>query len=103
MNKLFLAAVAFTFVGYASANTLNAPIAATEDSTVVAQQDKRTPVKLEELPEAVKKTLASDTYTGWTAASAVWVDAKISYYEIQLVKGEEKNVAKLSKEGTPIA
>ncbi len=104
MKKLIIAAIAFSSVSYASAQATETKTTAEAQTTVAAdEQDKRTPVKLEELPAAVKKTLSSDSYAGWTASSAVWVDGKMPHYEITLMRGEEKNTVKLSKEGQPIA
>lgn len=117
MKKLMIAAVAFSFAGFASAQTETKAVAETTTSlqaniddvtpsdTIKASeiQDKRTAVKLEDLPAEVKKTLASDTYAGWKATSAVWIDSKVPHYEIQLAKGSEKNVAKIGKDGKPIA
>lgn len=104
MKKLIIAAIAFSAVSYASAQATTETKTA-EATTVAAadEQDKKTPVKLEELPEAVKKTLAGDSYAGWKPSSAVWVDGKMPHYEIQLMRGEEKNTVKVSKEGQPLA
>ena len=114
-----MAAIAFSFAGFASAqageqkalaenatsvaDTVAVDIAVPSDTLKAEVQDKRTNVKVEDLPAAVQKTLASDTYAGWKATSAVWVDSKMPHYEIQVVKGTEKNVVKISKDGTPIA
>lgn len=104
MKKLIIAAIAFSSVGYASAQATETKATEQAQTAVVAdEQDKRTPVKLEELPEGVKKTLASDSYAGWSASSAVWVDGKMPHYEITLMRGQEKNMVKLNKEGQPIA
>lgn len=96
MNKVIIAAFALTFAGYTHANTPN------PDTTIVANnenEDKRTPVKLEELPDAVKKALAGDAYAGWTPSAAFWVEGKVSYYEIELSKGDDKSIVKFDKEG----
>ena len=121
MKKLMMAAIAFSFAGFASAQTGEKKVAAenitatpveaiAEDAVVPADtakaeavQDKRTVVKVEDLPAAVQKTLASDSYAGWKATSAVWVDSKMPHYEIQLSKGAEKNAVKISKDGKAIA
>ena len=104
MKKIIIAAIAFSTVGYASAQATETKTSAEVATTVSADdQEKRTPVKLEDLPAAVNKTLAGDSYAGWKPSSAVWIDGKVPHYEIQLMRGEEKNTVKLSKEGQPIA
>lgn len=59
----------------------------------------KSPVKIEELPEAVKKTLATDAYKGWTASEAFLVQGKTEYYEIIVKKEAEVKTVKLNKEG----
>lgn len=99
MKKTIIAAIALTFAGFTQAAPLDVP-----DTNVVLaannEEDTRVPVKLEELPENVKKTLAGDAYKGWTPASAFWVETKSSsYFEIELLKGDDKTFAKIDKQG----
>lgn len=104
MKKVIIAAIALTFAGYT-----NAVSAQTQDTTVVSAtvvtngEDTRTPVKIEDLPEAVKKSLASTAYEGWSAVSAYWVEGTAaSYYEITMTKEAEKKYIKIDKEGNSV-
>ena len=54
MKKLIIAAIALTFAGLTNEVTAN-----TNSTFIVAEEDNRTPIKVEDLPEAVKKSLAS--------------------------------------------
>lgn len=68
----------------------------------VLNDDEKTAVKPEELPESVKKSLSADEYKGWTVQSASLVkSAAASHYEIQVAneKNETKTL-KFDKEGT---
>jgi hypothetical protein len=53
-------------------------------------------IKADALPEAVKKTLASDEYKGWEVSKAY--DAK-GTYEVELKKGAETKTVKFDKDG----
>lgn len=68
-----------------------------------AQQAQETPVKPEELPEAVKTALAGDTYKGWTATAATMVkNGATEYYKIELSKDQEKQTVNLDKDGKAV-
>lgn len=100
MKKLIIAALAFCSVSYASAQATE--IQSNTETKVAAldEQDKRTPVKPEELPDVVKKSLAADPYAGWTPTAAFWVEGKSSsWFEIELSKGEDKSFVKYDKSG----
>lgn len=78
------------------ANTINA-----NNSIVVTMNDEKTVIKAEELPEAVKKTLAGDAYKGFAAVEAFLIKTgEVSHYEVTLIKGEEKQVVKLNADGS---
>lgn len=80
------------------ANTINV-----NNAIVVTMDNEKTAVKAEELPEAVKKTLAGDAYKGFAVAEAFLVKSgDASHYELTLTKGEEKQVVKLNADGTPV-
>lgn len=97
MKKVIIATIALTFAGYTNATPVN-----NAEITITAE-DTRTPVKLEDLPEAVKKSLASTAFEGWTPAAAYLVEGVASsYYEITLTKDAEKTIAKLDKEGNTV-
>ncbi|MCE7058465.1 hypothetical protein [Dyadobacter sp. CY343] len=61
-------------------------------------------VRPEDLPEAVKSTLASDDYAEWKVSSAYIVkrDNNAQYYEINLKKGEESLTVNLDKYGRKV-
>lgn len=84
-----------TSAGAAAANTT----AATTGTT----QEVKTPVKVEELPEAIKTTLKSDAVKEYTAVDASLVKSGTSeYYVINLKKGDDLRFVKLDKDGRPV-
>lgn len=97
MKKIIIAAIALTFGGITnvvSANTGNIEI---------TSEDNRTPIKVEDLPEAVKKSLASTAFEGWTAVSAYLVEGVAgSHYEVTLTKEAEKKTVNFDKEGNTV-
>src|SRR5690606_15386954 len=102
MKKFILSAMVLGFAGIASshANTLNTTV---EISASAQDSVKRTEVKLEDLPEAVKTTLASDPYKEWTPTAAFHVKSdKNEYYEINVKKEEETGSIKLTADGKPV-
>lgn len=102
MKKVIVASAALFFAAISSnvkAATISrkAPIICSinSDST-----ETRTAVKPEELPEAVKQTLASDDYKGWTPSTLFLVKGGTEYYEVTLTKeGSQANTVKIDKEG----
>lgn len=99
MRKVLLASM---IVASVSGLTLNAqPI--NDLSTVTAHQEQETPVRPEELPEAVKTVLSGENYAGWSITAASLVNGgENEYYKVELTKGEEKQVVKLNKEGQAV-
>jgi len=101
MKKFILSAaiVALTTVAFAQNNET----AASQTQTTTAQDSSSTtPVKLEELPDAVKSTLASDAYKAWTPTEAFLVKENgKEYYQINVTKEEEKGSIKINADGTP--
>jgi len=101
MKRLFIAAIAVTVT------TATFATSAVQTSgtfvTIVDDEREKTPVKLEDLPAAVKKTLSGPDYDGWKPVTAYWVKSeKTSFYEIELTKGEDKKTINLTPEGTRI-
>lgn len=82
---------------FASANS--AELNMSQMIVSVFDDNTKTAVKVDELPEAVKKTLASDAYKGWTASEAYLVKGEKEYYEIILKKEAEVKTVKLNKDG----
>lgn len=104
MKKFILSAaiLAVTSVAFVNASELNSNKIKT--STIAVQDSSSsTPVKLEELPEPVKATLASEVYKDWTPTTAFWVkeESGKEYYQINVTKGEEKGSVKINANGTP--
>jgi hypothetical protein len=58
-------------------------------------------VKVEELPDAVKKTI-TEKFEGWRATAASHVSGEAEHYKVELTKEEEKSVVKIAKDGTII-
>ncbi|TCD10895.1 hypothetical protein EZ449_08445 [Pedobacter frigidisoli] len=103
MKKLILSAAFLAFAGFSAVkasevNTMkNAAIVAVQDSAV------KTPIKLEELPEAVATTLKSDAYKGWTPTEAWSVkEGTKEYYQINIKKEAETGSVKIDKDGKPV-
>jgi ribosomal protein L21E len=98
MKKVIFAIVAgvmsFGAVNAVSAQRLDAPVA--QD-----QADEKVKIKVEELPDAIKTALASDSYKGWSADAAFYNKTKDSY-EVQVKKGTETKTLKFSKDGNII-
>lgn len=92
MKKTFLAAM---FSGIITTAAITTAVFASETIEILSE----TPVKLEDLPEAVKKTLV-EKYEGWTATAAFLVTGETDYYKVEIAKGEEKQVTKIAKDGS---
>lgn len=100
MKKLILAALLLTIFGVTEmqANTTKAGTVAWSH-----RQDK-VAVRPDDLPEAVKNTLAGDAYAGWQVTSAFLVtkEDNSQYFEINAKKGEESTVINLDKYGKKV-
>lgn len=79
---------------YASNNTASAVIH-------VANDDEKTTLKPEELPEPIKKSLSADAYKGWAIQSASLVkSATASHYEVLVANDKkETKTLKFDKDG----
>jgi len=72
---------------------------------ITVQQDSisRTPVKIEELPDAVKATLSSDRYKDLAPIGAFLVkDGKSEYYLVDVKQAEETTTLKIGKDGVVV-
>jgi len=58
----------------------------------------RAQIKVEELPEAVKKTLEDQEYKGWLINTA-YHNQKKDQYEVELKNGADTQIIKFSQEG----
>lgn len=66
---------------------------------MIKGEDQRIPVKPEELPEPVKKKLSEEPYKEWKIGEAYMVQEEKKFYEITLLRGQEKQVIKLDEDG----
>ena len=102
MKNFILSAAIIAFAGISTvkANEIKTPLALTieQDSTA------KVPVKLEDLPEAVKATLKADAYKEWTPTTAFLITNadKTSYYQVDVTKGTEGASLKVGKDGVVI-
>ncbi|HEY0899900.1 MAG TPA: hypothetical protein VGD90_11235 [Sphingobacteriaceae bacterium] len=101
MKKFILSAA--VVIALAGTTTLKAETIKEQVNMPVAVQDsvQRTPVKLEELPEAVKTTLQTEPVKSWTATEA-WLVKEANgneYYQINVKKEEKEGSIKVGKDG----
>lgn len=90
------------FVAFATTATF-AQSAETVNTEIINQQEK-TAVKLEDLPEAVKATLSGEEYAAWVPSEAFVVTAPegAKSFEITLKKDEEVKVVNLGEDGKKV-
>jgi hypothetical protein len=110
MRKLILSA-AVAVLALAS-TSVKANTTSNNEITNVAAQDtlakqeslNKTAVKLEEIPDAVKAALKSDTVKDWTPTAAFLVKTKegAEYYQIDVTKGQDKGSLRLDKNGKSV-
>ena len=77
---------------------------AVETPAVTQTQQEKTAIKPEELPDAVKKTLSSETYEGWTIEEAFKIteENKADVFEVRVKKGEETATMQFDAAGQKI-
>lgn len=97
MKKVVLAITTLLTLSAAQATIPNSSILE-NNSAIIATEDEKVPVKLEDLPEAVTEALA--TLEGWAPSEAFLIKGEQSYYEITM-KNEagESTVVKMTKDG----
>jgi len=97
---LSAAIIALAGVSTVKANEIKTPLSITiqQDSTA------KVPVKLEELPDAVKTTIKADAYKEWTPTTAFLITNpdKTTYYQIDVKKGTEVAFLKVGADGVVI-
>lgn len=105
MKKLILSAT-LAFAGFAAVQASELKQINNDKIEIVAVQDSvvKTPIKLEELPDAVKAALQSDAYKAWTPTAAFHVKEGQTkeYYQIDVKKEQETGSVKIDKEGKPV-
>jgi hypothetical protein len=99
MKKLIVAAFSLGTVFFSATVTAGTP--SNTAISINVNEDERQPVKAEELPEAVKKTLAGDDYKGFAITEATLVKSAdaTSHYEVSLAKDKETKLVKIDKDG----
>lgn len=100
MKKLVISAVMLVVGSIASVNA-TAPLSFVQVAGYQMAGQERVEIKPEDLPEAVRNTLAGDSYKDWTVSKAFSVtdDKGAHYYEVALAKGQETSTVKLDKDG----
>ncbi|RKD14477.1 hypothetical protein BCY91_08380 [Pelobium manganitolerans] len=104
MKKFILSAaiVALTTVAFAQNNDSETTPQQQTQATAAQDSSTTTPVKMEDLPEAVKTTLASEAYKAWTPTEAFLVKENGNeFYQINVTKDDEKGSVKIKADGTP--
>ena len=100
MKKQIITALTLILVSFATvqANQL------TQINTTIAVTQEKVAVKPEDLPEAVKTTLATDAYAGWQVVGAFLVTKadNTQLYEVSLKNGEESATINFDKEGKKV-
>ncbi|RZK40463.1 MAG: hypothetical protein EOO90_14930 [Pedobacter sp.] len=101
MKKLILSAV---FMGLAGFTAVQASDVKNKIEIVKVQDTLvKTPIKIEELPEAIKTVLKGDPYKDWTPTAAFSVkDGDKSYFQVDVKKEEEVASLKFDSEGKPV-
>jgi hypothetical protein len=104
MKKLIVSAVALTLISFASVQADNAIKTSEVSSNVSLTTQEKVSVKPESLPDGVKKTIASDAFSGWKVVSAFLVTNtdKTQYYELNVKNGDESARVKLDKDGNNV-
>ena len=103
MKRVIIAAIALTATTLTYAQAETTPAANQPAAVAATDVDERTPVKLEDLPDPVKKTLAGADYAAWKPVAAYWIKGeKTPYYEIEATKGTEKAVIRLNEKGAKV-
>ena len=69
MKKVTVLSFAIFLFGTVAVNA-QTQVTTTTTTEVVAKAAEKTPIKKEELPEGIVKTLASDDYKGWDFVNA---------------------------------
>lgn len=102
MKSFILSAAILAFAGVSTvkASEIKNPVA------ITIQQDSssKVPVKIEELPDAVKNTLKADAYKEWAPTGAFLITNadKTTYYQVDVKKGEEVAFLKVGADGAVI-
>ncbi|MGV8877447.1 MAG: hypothetical protein ACOH2A_00315 [Sphingobacteriaceae bacterium] len=101
MKKLILSAAILSFAGFSTIGAYAHNPTITINYSI---QDTKTPVKLEELPEAVKNVLSGEEFKEWTPTEAFLVktDKGVEYYQINVKNGDKSGSLNVDKDGKSI-
>ncbi|MCE7038812.1 hypothetical protein [Dyadobacter sp. CY312] len=104
MKKLIVSALALTLISFASVQADNTLKTAGVMANSAYDSQEKVSVKPESLPDGVKKTIASDAFSGWKVISAFLVTNtdKTQYYELNVKNGDESARVKLDKDGNNV-
>lgn len=106
MKKFMIAAMALTTSVCATAQTADATpadTATTAVTTVIAKDQEKVEIKAEELPVAIQKVLASDSFKGWAVKTAYVVKSEKPFYEVALTnQAKENKVVQFNEDGSII-
>ncbi|MBN8653586.1 MAG: hypothetical protein J0L67_19305 [Cytophagales bacterium] len=83
------------------AGAMQTTFAVTSSSVAIELQDELVKITTDELPDAVKQTLASADYQGWAVEEAYHNKTK-DHYELKVKKEAETKTLKFSKDGKEI-
>lgn len=104
MKKFILSAaiIALTSVAFAQTAPTDSTETVPQTAETTTQENTTTKVELTDLPDAVKETLASDAYKAWTPSEAYLVKENGNeFYQINVMKEDEKGSVKIKADGTP--
>ncbi|HRG09337.1 MAG TPA: hypothetical protein PLJ08_12245 [Cyclobacteriaceae bacterium] len=83
------------------AGAMQTTFAVTSSSVAIELQDELVKITTDQLPDAVKQTLASADYQGWAVEEAYHNKTK-DHYELKVKKEAETKTLKFSKDGKEI-
>lgn len=99
MKKIMLSALFMAF-----ATTATFAVMPETTSIEITVQEEKTPLKIEELPDAVKTTLSGEQYIGWapTQAFTVTPEDGPKYFQVTIKKDDETKIVNLQEDGREI-
>ncbi|MEO6670619.1 MAG: hypothetical protein ABIN36_14135 [Ferruginibacter sp.] len=107
MKKVMIASAILFFAAVTNVNSQVEQKMDKKDTTGKTQplsQQTKTPIKPEELPEAVRTTATGGDFKDWAISSAFLVKTSNSeYYELVFIKEKETRTVNFDKSGKPMA
>lgn len=95
MKKTIVSAMLLTAIASTSAIAQDVP----KSNQTAPTGQQKTKIEIAQLPDAVKKTLASDTYKNWQPTAAWSVNATPPFYEIEAKMADKTNTLRIDSEG----